>query len=181
MGKLKLDLILLGTLNLSRRPVPKLEIRFGTRTGIAWHSLCLSFSFEPCFCVKCVCSAQFMSGSTWRTQHNGMKRSASASACIHITFSLWSTCSQTRPVCFPFAAFCFLLDSFLSFSLGGALRSIETHSYCSFAVRRTKDQSQAPIGQELCGQNSDWLRLKQAPMSQKTRCFFKKVLLAKCT
>lgn len=97
--------------------------------------------------AMCWCETQLSARAVdvWRTQHIGI------SACVHIPVSRAGSSAGPR---------------------GRALGSIETHSYCPFAPRRTKNQSQAPIGQELLGQKFDWLRWEEVTMSPKHSSFY---------
>lgn len=138
-----------------------------------WHCLVPGFPFLlNLFCVKCnVSSAQFMSGSLL---HNGMKRSGSESAGVYSHYVFTPLDVRTDVVLFVFLSMPFVSTwQFPQFALLAELSDpLKPIDIVHLPQRRTKDQSQAAIGQELCGQRSDWLWWKQATVSHKNRYFY---------
>lgn len=137
----------------------------------AWHSLSFSLpphffssSFEPCVCVKR--SVYTRTVYVWlcvsRTTQWHEKDPAPCLRAFTLGFRSGRRAGRRGLFVFtslPFVVFFLSVSSVRSPSrpLSHPLKLIHI---VRFAPRSAKDQSAAPIGQELCGQKSDWLRWK---------------------
>lgn len=85
--------------------------------------------------------------------------------------------TQTWHIGFPGTAFCFLLHSFLTL-LSWQRSQIHWNTFILFVCATAHgDQSPALIGQELCGQKSDWLREIRATASRKNRYVYSQTVM----